>query len=1025
MFVNMNNCDVFEQMQNMSSMYLASNKELQCNTHYGIDLRDIKLFEVTNQTYDTISKNLYAIENILDAMHTQNVTYVYLIQGTGTEIHYYYGVAPLVTTNMHMSDIPCEIQQGEEILVANFEVNYPGSRIIELTKEEKQTLHGALLSQQSCAVLEGVPGVTSSSSTTLGMDRFVNVMEQESFLVMVLAQPLSDNKVNGIVCDQQAVLDKLAPILDFSKLKQQSNVNEVTGLVDRNRVNTTTQTNTSSEQLLFQFFTAGTDPLKFGSGSLQQIEDLFFKNGVANTELMELMDNLCLHPKEKPMHKSKQISSDSSEQIVEKKSGEVSNDTKVSLSEENKLFVTTQEVTGQEFENNMRYGRRNSFGIPLMKRNNQNTKPPSRKQDNTKTGIQTKYKITEENVTDVGDKIMRYLDNSDRAPDIMKEDKNVLRIQQTILDEEALILGDLEGIEAGLHGGQKEFTLASFNRQDSRANVKVKSCATNNRLAVSNRDACTNICSVTERYTNQAVTSWNRYLIDIVNSRLLYGENRGIYVYSTIVFAKNESKLTKVVAAWRGMNEYDTVSKVPIQETILYKNMNQYNNVVNFQIPKFFYGNNTKILSIPYEEVLARSAYSQFTECNYIYGGNWISSKELRYMVTLPSKSTVATLRNRREDNRGELSITSVNKSTFPNLDRKKMRHGAIIIGDRHSGREETLRNILLNIERPFTLLEFDSGRYSNMFKGLQRVERYPVLTSAGKTLKINPFELFPDELIDIHVELFIAMLIHCYGFDPMLVDMIENAIYDSYVTFGWNLSTNNNDKYGKLAYTKEVKAFPTFSDILLKTEEIIKKQIKEKDIQLKCQSRERDALNGWTIGKKGTLLDAEHSLNLTTLMEQSLSIELEELVNEADRKFFSLLYLWRCMAMRKSQGRMDSSSHIIVLEDIGRILGKGTGASTPWEENAVDTITQYLVTSMKYGESIVLIEEGVSSLPKNIRSELYAVFIHQISSLNERRDLVQWLNIKKQYPDLLVDLKPKEYLCVTRDNQEIYEYKL
>lgn len=1035
----MNNCDVFEQMQNMSSMYLASNKELQCNTHCGIDIRDIRLFEVTNQTYDTISKNLYAIENILDAMHSQNVTYVYLIQGTGTEIHYYYGVAPLLNTKSNMSDIPCEIQQGEDIFVANFEVNYPGSSIAELTTEEKQTLHRELLREQSCAVLEGVPGVTSSSSTTLGMDRFVNVMEQEAFLVMVLAQPLSENKVNEIVCDQQAVLDMLAPLLDFSKTKQESSVNEVSGLLDKNRANTTSRSNTSSEQLLFQFFTSGSDPLKFGSGSLQQIENLFFKNGVANTELIELMDNLCIHPKKMPMQKSKHISRDTSQQKVEERSKEaskevskeipkeVSKDTKVTPSVDTKQVVTTQEITSQEVQNNIRSGRRrNPFGIPLMNRINQNTKQPSRRPVNSTLGAKTKYKITEDNVVDVGDKIIRFLDNSDRALDVTKEDRNVLRIQQTILDEEDLILGDVEGIEAELLEGQKEFTLSSFNRQDSRANSKVKSCSTNNRLAVSNRDACTNICSVTERYTNQAVTSWNRYLIDIVNSRLLYGENRGIYVYSTIVFARNESKLTKVAAAWKGMNEYNPVSKVPITETILYQDMNQYNNVVNFQIPKYFYGNNTRILSIPYEEVLARSAYSQFVEYDYIYGGNWISSKELRYMVTLPSKSTISTFISREEaDNRAELTITSVNKSSFPNLDRKKMRHGAIIIGDRHSGREETLKNILFNLERPFTLLEFDSGRYSKMFKGTQRIERYPVLMSAGKTLKINPFELFPDELIDNHVELFLAMLIHCYRFNPMLVDLIGNAIYDSYVTYGWNLDTNNNDKYGKLAYTKEVKAFPTFSDILLKTEEIIKKQIKEKDLQLKCLSRARDALNGWTIGKKGTLLDAELSVNLTALMEQSISIELEELVNEADRKFFSLLYIWRCMAMRKSQGRMDSSNHIIVMEDIGRILGKGSGAITPWEENAVETIVEYLVTSMKYGESIVLIEEGVSSLPKNIRSELYAVFMHQITSLNERRDLVQWLNIKKRHQDLLSDLKPKEYLCMTRDNQEIYECKL
>lgn len=1007
----MNNCDVFEQMQNMSSMYLASNKKLQCNTNCGIDIRDIRLFEVTNQTYDSISKNLYAIENVLDAMHSQTVTCVYLIQGTGTEIHYYYGVAPLLNTGKHKSDILCDIKQGEDILVANFEVNYPGSSIAELTKEEKLTLHRELLREQSCAVLEGVPGVISSSSTILGMDRFVNAMEQESFLVMVLAQPLSENKVNEIVSEQQAVLDLLAPLLDFSQIRQKSNVNEVTALIDKNRANTTTRTNTASEQLLFQLFTTSEGgSLRFERGSLQQLENSFFNKGVTNNELMELMDNLCLKQK------------------VQEKSREVTKDTKITPEVENKSVVTVAEIDSQEPQNSMSSGRRrNPFGFSLLGRNPQNKKQLYRSSGNAIPYPRAEYKITEENVIDVGDKIMRYLNNSGRSLGVSKEDSNELRIQQTLEEDEGLIFGDVEEIETELRKGQREFTLASINRQDTRANVRVNSCSTNNRLAVNNRDSSTNICSVTERYTNQAVSSWNRYLIDIVNSRLLYGEIRGIYVCSTIVFAENESKLTKAVAAWRGMNEYDIVSKVPITETILYKNTNQYNNIVNFQIPKYFYSNNDMTTPFSDQEVLVRSACSQFISGNYIYGGNWISSKELRHMMTLPLKTSSSTFVSRREkEKKSELSITSLDHSTFPDLNRKKMHHGLVIIGERHSGKEESLKNILLEIDRPFTLIEFDSGRYSRMFKGTLKIERYPVLTSAGKTLKLNPFELFPDELIDNHVELLLANMIHCYGFDPMLIDMMESAIYESYIALGWNLSTNSNDKFGKLAYTKEVKAFPTFLDILLKTEEIIKKQITDKEIQFRCLSRAREALNGWTIGKKGILLGSEHSMNLTSLMERNLSIELEELVNEADRKFFTLLYLLRCMAMRKSQGRTDySSNHVIVMEDMGRILSKGTGSIAPWEENAVVTITEYILASMKYGESIVLIEEGISKLPKNIRSELYAVFIHQVSSLKERRDLKQWLNIKKDHQGLLDNLEANEYLCITRDNQEIYEGEL
>ena len=1031
----MNNYDVFEQIQNMSSMYLASNKKLQCNTNCGIDIRNIRLFEVTNQTYDTVSKNLYAMENILDAMQYQNVTYVYLIQGTGTEIHYYYGIAPLLHKKKKMSDILCEIQQGEDTLLANFEANYPGSDIFELTREEKQILHHEIMRQQSCAVIEGVPGVISSNSTTLGMDRFVKVMEQESFLVLVLAQPLCEKEVSEIVCEQQNVLDLLAPLLDYSKVRLQSNVNEVSSLVDRNRVNTSSQTNTSTEQLQFQLFSSsGSFPLKVGRGSLQEIEDLFFTNGVANNDLIELINSLCLQQQSKIANTNKQII-----------------DARKPRKEE---IVTTNEIGRQELSKCKECGRRrNAFAPPRQRRNNQCSKHTNRLP--AMPTIRLEDRITENNVETVGDNIRRYLPNPERTDhrlttrrviedrDKVKDNKeandkevnnkeannketNNKEINNERNSNEDNILSDVEELAADFLTGQNEFSLASINRLVSRANARVRSCSNNNRIAVNKRDACTNTCSVTERYTNNAVNSWNRYLIDIVNARLLYGENRGIYVCSTTIFAGNEMNLTKAVAAWRGMNEYDMISKVPLRETIIYKDMNQYNNIVNFQLPKYFYCCNESIIPLSDQEVLARSAYSQFSRGNCMYGGNWVSSKELKYMVTLPLRSTSTTLlsRNDKDRNKGpELSITSINDSMFPNLDRKKMRHGSVIIGERHSGREETLKNILLRFERPFTLLEFDSGRYSRMFKGKQRVERYPVLMCAGKILKINPFELFPEELIDNHIELLLAQLIHCYGFEPMLIEIIERAIYDSYIAFGWNINTNSNDKYGKLAYTKEVKAFPAFYNILDKTEELIKRQITDNELQLRCLARVRDALNGWTIGKKGALLGAEHSMNLTALLEQNTSIELEELVNEADRKFFSLLYMWRCMAMRKSQGRIDYiSNHIIVLEDIGRLLDKGSNEIAPWEENAVETITEYIVSSMKYGETIVLIEEGITSLPKRLRSELYSVFLHQITSSKERFGIEQWLNMGKDYMELVAELEPKEFICITRDNQEIYE---
>ncbi|WP_310603433.1 hypothetical protein [Anaerosporobacter sp.] len=604
----MNNYDIFEKMRNRSSMYLASNKKLQCSIDCGIDIRDIRLFEVKNQTYDTIAKNLYAIENVLDAMQFQNITYVYLIRGTGTKIHYYYGVAPVLNDEKRMSDILNEVKRGEEILVANFEANFVGSQMIELTSKEREVLHRELRTKQFCTVLEGVPGIINPHSTTLGIDCFASTMERETFLVMVLAQPLAESEVNEIVLNQQAVLDSLVPLIDYSKINQKSSISEVAGFSDRNNVNTTSHTNTSAEQLQFQLYAASSSvPLKMERGSLQQLEDLFFINGVANDDLMELMNALFLEQQRKTRQ----------------------NGQKEKVEVEMQSLQNSRGCKGGGTDRG-----RNAFAMPVFRRNNANTRGNNRNRNNAVPCKKSEYKITENNVDLVGDTIRKHLPNIEA--NVVPKDEMQLRVQEAKKENEESGFDEVEDLTVDLFRGQNEFTLASINRQDSRANVRANSCSTNSKIAANKREACTNICSVTERYTNQAVSSWNRYLVDIVNARLVYGENRGIYVCSTTVFANSQSELAKTVAAWKGMNEYDIVSKVPITETMLHRNTNQYNNIVNFRIPKYFYSDRNRVLQIPYEETLARSAYSQITAGNYIYGGNWISSKELRYITALP-----------------------------------------------------------------------------------------------------------------------------------------------------------------------------------------------------------------------------------------------------------------------------------------------------------------------------------------------------------------------------------------------------
>lgn len=139
--------------------------------------------------------------------------------------------------------------------------------------------------------------------------------------------------------------------------------------------------------------------------------------------------------------------------------------------------------------------------------------------------------------------------------------------------------------------------------------------------------------SATTLYEDKAVSEWINYIDEVLLKRLDYGKGRGLFNISTLLFANDNVILKKLENRFKLLFTGDN-NKVCIQAIDLNKDDTISEVYRKFQLP------HGALLKDGYiDNPLARSAFSQYLdyEGNLILG-NWISTKELSLIVSLPKK---------------------------------------------------------------------------------------------------------------------------------------------------------------------------------------------------------------------------------------------------------------------------------------------------------------------------------------------------------------------------------------------------
>ena len=200
-----------KEFLNKNNYYLGNNKNIRLYKTCKLDLREISLYHIEEVTFDEKAPRKEALENVLSSMRVDGINFIYLIIGDKKGVHFYFGVARDLYQNRNKNLLSI-MDVGKCILEPNIKGNFRGSKIKEVSPEEKYIISKIMDNMGNYALLEGVAGVNEDCEKFQGVDRLVDVMLGDEFGFMIVAKPMSFDELTTIEENLNKFYTQVAPL---------------------------------------------------------------------------------------------------------------------------------------------------------------------------------------------------------------------------------------------------------------------------------------------------------------------------------------------------------------------------------------------------------------------------------------------------------------------------------------------------------------------------------------------------------------------------------------------------------------------------------------------------------------------------------------------------------------------------------------------------------------------------------------------------------------------------------------------
>ena len=165
-----------------------------------IDISDVKFYHIKELTFEEDSPRREAFENVISTLRIDGIIFVYLIVGGSNGVSFYAGVTKDMS---YRGELELDIDDiGKRVLKPSIEGNFRGSKVLEVEKGQKAELVSKIDKMKRFAKVSGIPSVYKDKEDFQGIDRLIDIMSGDEFVLVVLAKPMS----NGAIADIEKVL---------------------------------------------------------------------------------------------------------------------------------------------------------------------------------------------------------------------------------------------------------------------------------------------------------------------------------------------------------------------------------------------------------------------------------------------------------------------------------------------------------------------------------------------------------------------------------------------------------------------------------------------------------------------------------------------------------------------------------------------------------------------------------------------------------------------------------------------------
>ena len=220
-----NSVNAFLENDQLNYLYDYTDKTIeQCK---GLEISDFALFKITEITYEDEAPRKEAIENFLSTMRIKGFNLIFLVIGEKSKTSFYYGVAKDFTQSVSLS----ATDVGDKLLKTSITGNFRGSKVTLVNDENKEIIAKKIQSLTNVCIIDGVPGINEDKENFQGLDRFVDTMQGDEYVLIITAKYLPNEEIVNL---EKRVNRFYAEVYPSSKVSiQQSKNNSKTEVTSK------------------------------------------------------------------------------------------------------------------------------------------------------------------------------------------------------------------------------------------------------------------------------------------------------------------------------------------------------------------------------------------------------------------------------------------------------------------------------------------------------------------------------------------------------------------------------------------------------------------------------------------------------------------------------------------------------------------------------------------------------------------------------------------------------------------------